>query len=60
MEAASKEEKRKAYNRAYYLKNKANIAKGRRVYYLEVEKPDSAKKEFMKLLTEVMLPKEHS
>jgi aminopeptidase C len=56
MEAASKEEKRKAYNKAYYLKNKANIAKGRRVYYLQVEKRDSAKKEFMKLIKEVTLP----
>jgi hypothetical protein len=50
------EASRKAYNRAYYLKNKANIAEKRRVYYIQVEKPDSAKKEFMKLLTEVTLP----
>jgi hypothetical protein len=49
MEAAAK----KAYNRAYYLKNKANIAVNRRVYYLEVERKDSAKKEFLKLLSEL-------
>tara|TARA_B110000503_G_scaffold129563_1_gene201919 strand:- start:1726 stop:1899 length:174 start_codon:yes stop_codon:yes gene_type:complete len=52
MDAQAKASKAKA-NRKYYLANKASLAKNRRIRYIKVEKPQAARKEFMKLLSDL-------
>ena len=41
---------RKEANRRYYLKNKAKLLENRRKRYLSVEKPQSARKQFIEIL----------
>ena len=41
---------RKEANRRYYLANKAKLLENRRKRYLSVEKPQSARKQFIEIL----------
>ena len=43
---------RKEANRRYYIKNKAKLSENRRKRYLDVEKPQSARKQFIEMLTQ--------
>ena len=47
-----KAEARKQANRKYYLANKATFSENRRIRYIEKEKPNSARKQFLELLSE--------
>ena len=49
----AKAQARKDANKRYYLANKASLAKNRRIRYIEKEKPQAARKEFMKLLSDL-------
>ena len=50
---ALKAQLRKQANQRYYLKNKATLSENRHIRYIEKEKPQAARKEFMKLLSEL-------
>jgi hypothetical protein len=49
----AKAQARKQANRKYYLANKATRSAARHTRYIEKEKPQAARKEFMKILSEL-------
>jgi hypothetical protein len=51
-EAEARKASKAKTNRKYYLANKATLAASRHIRYIEKEKPNSARKQFLEILSE--------